>query len=91
MLQACETLTANPRLVQGDYGDLVKALKKVSLASIVCTSQLHMKSEVVPFGYIFFPNVPCVFLNNVLSDSVLNLLSILLSLKKYIKLLAVKL
>lgn len=29
-LEAIETLTKNPKLENGDYGDLVRALKKVS-------------------------------------------------------------
>ena len=30
-MEALETLVANPKLQTGDYGDLVRALKKVSL------------------------------------------------------------
>lgn len=35
-LEAIETLTKNPKLENGDYGDLVRALKKVK-TEILCT------------------------------------------------------
>ena len=52
MLQACENLTKSaPKLTQGDYGDLVKALKKVShlsLKSYLCMNAIHCRDENIP-------------------------------------------